>query len=60
MPANMGIIVLESAAMDAPIAASAVEAIGPARPLQCSLRLINGAVGKIELRQTLGGCAHAV
>ena len=56
----MALIVLEHAAMDAPIAASAVEAVGPARLLQCSLRLLNGAVGKLELRQTLGGCAHAV
>lgn len=56
----MALIVLEYAAMDAPIAASAVEAFGPARLLQCSLRLLNGAVGKLELRQTLGGCIYAV
>ncbi len=56
----MALIVLKYAAMDAPIAASAVEAVGPARLLQCSLRLLNGAVGKLEPKQILGGCVHAI
>jgi hypothetical protein len=56
----MALIVLEYAAMDAPIAARTAEAVGPARLLQCILGLFNSAVGKLELKQTLGGCAHAV
>jgi hypothetical protein len=56
----MALILLEYAAMDAPNAASAVEAVGSARLLQSSLRLLNGAAEKLELRQTLSGCAHAV
>ena len=56
----MALILLESAAMDAPIAAKTAEAVGPAMLLQCILGLLNGAVAKLELKQTLGGCAHAV
>lgn len=35
-------------------------AIGLAMLLQCSRRLLNGAVGKLELRLTHGGCVHAL
>ena len=59
-PANMALILLESAVMDASIAAKTAEAVGPARLLQCILRLLNSAVAKLELKQAIGGCAHAV
>ena len=56
----MALIVLESVAMEAPIAVRAAEAIGPARLLQCTLRLLNSTAGKLELMQTPGDYAHAL
>jgi len=55
----MALILLESAAMDAPIAARTAVAVGPAMLLQCILRLFNSALAKLELMQALGGWAHA-
>jgi len=53
-------MVLESAAMEAPIATRSAKAIGPARFFQCTLGLLNYTAIKLELMQTLGDCAHAL
>jgi hypothetical protein len=45
----MALIVLDSAAMDASIAAKTAETIGPVRLLRCSLRLLIGALDKLGL-----------
>jgi hypothetical protein len=56
MAADVALIAIETAAMDepmfVPVAARTAEAIGPqASLLQCSLRLLYGAVEPLELRQ---------